>query len=125
MCFSNQTLVVSENVVKRYIYFKLSIAGNVEAGGRNEVVAWRFIFFDDWSSVFYQLISIVYTRIIIGGEWVRQRVCSQFVVCFITTGPMRTHAPIHYIILYNIITRPILYGRTIGKRKSILIYTFI
>lgn len=63
MCFSNQTLVVSENVVKRYIYFKLSIAGNVEAGGRNEVVAWRFIFFDDWSSVFYQLIKYcVYTN---------------------------------------------------------------
>lgn len=63
MCFSNHTLVVSENVVKRYIYCKRSIAGIVEVGGRNEVVVQGFIFFDGRSSVFYQLIKYcVYTN---------------------------------------------------------------
>lgn len=63
MYFPNYTLVVSENVVKRYIYCKRSIAGIVGVGGRNDVAVQGFIFFDGRSSVFYQLIKYcVYTN---------------------------------------------------------------
>ena len=57
LCFSNHTLVVFENVVKRYTYTVNGLLHAMLAGGRNEAVVRRFIFFDGRYSVFYQLIK--------------------------------------------------------------------
>jgi len=105
-----------------YTYWKrLSMAGLVKAGGRNE--RWfGDLFFRRSVLCFLSTNKVLCIHELLSPVNVFVSVCAvSIVACFITTAPIRTHAPIYYnIILYNIITCPIqIYGRTIGKRKRI------